>query len=78
MIMRVDEVYQQEESRMFLLVGTATSPRWDDLTSGSYLSALALRYATEDHGLLAFTAPMHFVGRDTIAEWSRNITSTYN
>jgi hypothetical protein len=75
MILRLDEVYEQESSRMFLLVGTATSPRWDDLTRPTFMSALALRFAVEDHGSLALTAPMHFVDKDTITEWSKAIIS---
>lgn len=75
MIMRVDEVYQQESSRMFLLVGTATSPRWDDVSGVVPLSALALRFAVEDHKTLALTAPMHFADKDTTTSWSKAVIS---
>jgi hypothetical protein len=75
MILRVEEVYQQESSRMFLLVGTATFPRWDDMTGVTPLSALALKFAAEDHDSLALTAPMHFADYGTITEWSKTIIS---
>jgi hypothetical protein len=75
MILRVDDVYEQESSRMFLLVGAATSPRWNDMAGVTPLTTLALKFAVEDDSSLALTAPMHFLDQDTIMEWSKATVS---
>ncbi|KAK0742048.1 hypothetical protein B0T21DRAFT_123774 [Apiosordaria backusii] len=75
MLLRVDEVYEQEASRIFLIVGMATSPRWDDWAGVIPLTALALHFAVEDHPSLALTAPMQFIDQNTIISRSRAIIS---
>ena len=75
MILRVDEMYQQESSRMFLLVHTAASARWDESNTVKPLSALTLRYAIEDHKSLASTAPTNFTDMGTITIRSEDTIS---
>ncbi|KAK4170920.1 hypothetical protein QBC36DRAFT_109837 [Triangularia setosa] len=75
MLLRVEEVYEQEASRIFLIVGSATSPRWDDWAGVIPLTALALHFAVEDHPSLALTAPMHFISHTDIISRSRAIIS---
>ncbi|KAK4205062.1 hypothetical protein QBC40DRAFT_65709 [Triangularia verruculosa] len=75
MLLQVDEVYEQEASRIFLIVGAATSPRWDDWAGVIPLTALTLSFAVEDHQSLALTAPMHFIKQTEVVSRSRVLIS---
>lgn len=75
MILRVDEVYEQESSRIFLIVGAATTPRQDDWAGVSPPTALGLYFAVEDHKTRALEASMGFCTKEDINVWCKSMIS---
>jgi 23S rRNA C2498 (ribose-2'-O)-methylase RlmM len=60
MVLRVDESYQKEASRLYELVAAATNSRSDDWKVVTPLSIFALSLAEEKNPNLVLTAPRRF------------------
>jgi len=66
MISLVDDIYQEEASRLYQLVGSASNSRDDDWKPASPLSISSISFAEERDPNLALNAKMHFLKTEDV------------
>jgi hypothetical protein len=75
MILKVDDVYQEEASRLYQLIAAAADNRDDDWKMVAPLNIFALALAEERDPDLALTAKLHFLSRSEIKSRCKHMAS---
>jgi hypothetical protein len=73
MVLRVDESYREEASRLYQIVAAAVDSRPDDWTSGIYLTILGVVFVEKDSDL-AITAQMQFLEQAEVCSRCQRMT----